>query len=430
MKILLINPSNYDGNGKLVKSNYSGLLPLALPFIAGLSNGIAETRVINEYVDDVPSGEDFDLVAISGQRIKARRVKELTRMFSKENTPVVVGGPICNPVLESDLEDLVNDGAILSFGPAENSWLQIISDAKEGVLRERYDSPKVTSLKGLPIPDYKDFDPRKYDEDAFLYVESSRGCPNTCTFCDGFHYHPSYMPRPIEDIVRDISSLKKSTGMSNFHFTDSNLLIGTKRAYRLFDALEKLGITWGCSSDMQFMTPESIIAAANSGCDFISMGVESLNEENLTYCQKQFNDPERLQGIIQTCKDNNISLFINLIYGLDHDTPQSIAGDTDRLIEYGAETVYFHVLDPTEGTKLYDQILQEGRLGKRLPNGMNSFVPKGMTYQELVQATSNATVKFYSDHSIEKRISPERSDILRLNKTFQDNANKQSDSLW
>ncbi len=430
MKITLINPSHYDPQGDITKSRFSGYFPIAIPLLSSLSKREAEVESINEYVHDINFDKETDLVAISGQKVKSKRVLEIAESYRNNGVGVVVGGPLCNPLFPSELEKLTQMGVSLVFGPAENIWDQVLSDAKKGKLKSQYFSKKIKTLKNLPVPDYSDFNKDDYDNHAFLYVESSRGCPNKCSFCDGFQYHPSYMPRPLDDIVRDITIIKDQTDMNNFHFTDSNLLVGNKRSYALFEKLQELNIDWGCSSDMQFMTPESIIAASESGCDFISMGVESLNIDNLAYCNKSFNDPERVKDIIRTCKDQRISLYVNVIFGFDFDTIQNSMETVDKLIEYKADAVHFHVLDPTIGTPLYSQLEKQNRLLGKTETGLTIFQPRNMSYGDIHSLVYEANKKFYSDESIAFRVPKNRLDILDLNKQFQKNTKKAPNTQW
>lgn len=430
MNIRLINPAHYDPNGEITKSTFSGYFPIAIPLISALSNEKAIVESYNEYVHDLTYDDNVDLVAITGQNVKAQRVSEIAQNYRNMEVPVVVGGPICNPYIESELEKLTDMGVSLVYGPAENIWAEILADLKEGELKTKYFSKTMKSLKNLPTPDYSSFRREDYDQHAFLYVESSRGCPNKCTFCDGDQYHPTYMPRPLDEVVRDITSIQKQTDMDNFHFADSNLLIGNNRSYELFERLRNLNIRWGGSSDMQFMTPESIVAAAGSGCDFISMGVESLNRENLDYCNKAFNDPERVKDIIQTCKEENISLYVNIIFGFDFDTKKNVKDTVEKLIDYRAEAVHFHVLDPIVGTPLYNALENQGRIIGKTQDGLTKFQPLNMQYQELHDLVYEANRQFYSDESIAFRVPKEREDILALNKQFQENTRKAQNIQW
>ncbi|MDP3990674.1 MAG: radical SAM protein [archaeon] len=321
-------------------------------------------------------------------------------------------------------------GVSLVFGPAETVWGKILNDVKNGTLKSKYFSEPLKNLRGLPTPNYSGFNRADYDEHAFLFIESSRGCPRKCTFCDASQYNPGFKFRPLNEIVNDIETIKDKTGMSNFHFTDSNLLIGNRRSYALFKLLEDLDISFGCSSDMEFITPDSIVAAAKAGCRFISMGIESLNENNLAYCDKRFNDPTRVKEIIETCKDQGISLYVNIIFGFDYDTEESCMVTVDKLIQYKADVAHFHVLDPTIGTPLYESLLTQGRIIGKANNGLTMFKPGNMTYQGVCEIVRKANLKFYSDDSINFRVSSSKPDILVLNKQFQENTRRAGHTPW
>ena len=158
----------------------------------------------------------------------------------------------------------------------------------------------ISELDDLP---YDLIDMREYVdglEDAPFYgVEGSRGCIYACTFC----YNPGYnqrqwRPRGAVRIVDNLERLHRAHGIRNFFVSDDCFFVSLDRAREFAELMieRDLGIRWGCEANLSIlskMDDATLQKLADSGLDFLSIGVESGSERVIEYVAK----PVRLSDL-------------------------------------------------------------------------------------------------------------------------------------
>jgi radical SAM superfamily enzyme YgiQ (UPF0313 family) len=142
-----------------------------------------------------------------------------------------------------------------------------------------------------------------------------------------------------------------------------------------------------------------------AGFDTVFVGIESPNEESLMECRKIPNKGRNLIASVKKIQRNGMQIQGGFIVGFDKD-PASIF---DRMVEFiqesGIVTAMVGLLNAPRGSRLYQRLLQEGRLlsamsGNNTDCSMN-FIPqmdremlvKG--YQKIVQ-TIYAPKQYYA----------------------------------
>ncbi|GAH34995.1 unnamed protein product, partial [marine sediment metagenome] len=59
-------------------------------------------------------------------------------------------------------------------------------------------------------------------------IETSRGCPHTCTFCTTHIFNKGkWRPRPIEKIITEMKMISHNRKISDIFFVDDNLTANT-----------------------------------------------------------------------------------------------------------------------------------------------------------------------------------------------------------
>ncbi len=261
-------------------------------------------------------------------------------------------------------------------GEAEGAMDRLMEDLSKGELQPRYQGGRIRDLAGLPTPAWNE---GGVDQCPWVVpVQTSRGCKNACAFCSTTRFQGARRRhRPVEDVVAEIRELQERgilTPDKTVFFTDNNIVTDsdyrrgindTRYARELFAALEPLGIDWVGQGEIGIADdPELLELAARSGCISLLVGFETLDQSNLDAVHKACNHVERYEEQIARMHAHGISLIGCFIFGLEHDTPQTIR-DTFDFIARNIDVPQVSVLTPYPGTRLYRELEREGRIFSR-----------------------------------------------------------------
>lgn len=138
-------------------------------------------------------------------------------------------------------------------------------------------------------------------DDSIIPMETSRGCPFSCTFCTESMRKKKWQALPAKRVVSDIKFYIKTYGIRNFTFNDDNFFADTKRGEDIVNLLikENLGIKWYTNIRPDYLAKTSNIfikKLEESGCRFLTFGAESGSERIL----KDINKKTSVDDLITT----------------------------------------------------------------------------------------------------------------------------------
>ncbi len=194
------------------------------------------------------------------------------------------------------------------------------------------------------------------------YVESSRGCPFHCTFClsgrrEALRFFDE--DRLIADIVRIASH-----GTRTIKLVDRTFNADGDRALRILERLEQLygdqlplgttvhaEVAGACFREEDF----AILARLPRGMVQFEMGVQTLHPQAVVAMGRTMRIQEKtLKAAQRLLAGNNIHLHLDLIAGLEGETPDSFADAYDRLM-----LLFPHMLQVGFLKRLYGAPLSE-----------------------------------------------------------------------
>jgi radical SAM superfamily enzyme YgiQ (UPF0313 family) len=155
---------------------------------------------------------------------------------------------------------------------------------------------KLVDLECLPTPAYDVIDFRKYCYNntnilpsPFTIIESSRGCPFDCIFCNKIMHGNKYRHISTEKLISEIKLLVNEYGVKSVYFQDLEFLIKRKRIIEFCNHMiaEKISLKWGCAARCKDINEEVLQKMKDAGCVIISFGVESLSDKVLTSINKK-----------------------------------------------------------------------------------------------------------------------------------------------
>ena len=264
-RLCLINPSNPLVDVVRVKENrwnrYRVWKPLSLMALAGLTPQAWEVSIVDENLGapDYSSMPRPDLVGITAFTSQANRAYELAASFRRLGIPVVMGGIHATVCPDEALERV--DAVVTR--EAEAVWQQVLDDVEHGRLQRRYDGGRA-ELNNVP-PARHDLLPHRY---AFGAIQTTRGCPLSCSFCSVTAVNGArYRQRPIDDVVQELGLVSERAVL----VVDDNL-IGTRpehvaRAKALFRAMEEADLRkqWIAQVTINFADDEELHVAGREG---------------------------------------------------------------------------------------------------------------------------------------------------------------------
>ena len=413
-KLYLINPRpelpSYFGAEAFGHHGYSAahaIADLATTTVAAMAPAHWTVTICEEYVEPIDFDVDADFIGLTGKVIQVERMIEVADAFRQRGKTVIIGGPHASlsPGAVRDHCD------ILVIGEMEVIAEKLFEDLEGGSWQREYVGDK-PDLGASPLPRFE-----LYPNDRALSgcVQTSRGCPFECEFCDVIQYlGRKQRHKSVEQILAELDVLY-GLGYRSIFLADDNFTVYRKRAKAVLAALRD----WNMSrsdAPVAFHTQVSIDAARDAeimrlcgeaGLTRVFIGIETPNEESLRETKKRQNVGVDLAREVQVFLDHGISVIGGMIVGFDHDGP----GIFDLQYEFAMSTPIpiftLGALVAPAATPLYDRMKESGRLvtdGSESQGVWNTNIqPVLMSREELLSGLKRLGNRLYSPASFASR---------------------------
>jgi radical SAM superfamily enzyme YgiQ (UPF0313 family) len=400
MKLLLIQPTTTYKDGTPLKSKRRWIMGLALPYLAGLTPRDVEVTLVDDRMEEIPYDGGFDLVGLSVTIATTSRAYAIAAEFRRRGVTVVMGG--FHPTLLPE-ECLEHCDAVVE-GEAEYVWSELLDDFRAGRLRRRYRAKRLHDLKNLPLPRWELLDRSIYFV-PFLPVQTTRGCPFKCTFCEvPVFYGGTYRHRPVGEVIEDV----KRVPTRKIQFVDDNITGNREYAGELFKALIPLRVRWSCLWTLNTSRdPDLLDLAVKAGVYHVNIGIESVSEKSLASVNKKQNKVKDYRLLLSELEKRGIFYSLNFLFGMDEDTPEIFDETMAFLKTTRTPMAFFNTVTPRSGTPMWSQLEDEGRIINPVADrylGMECiFNPRNMSAKYLEERVWNCFRDFYSLPAILKR---------------------------
>ena len=356
-KILFIQPTQYAVSGKLCKQKKINLPGLAFPLLAAYTPAHWTVELLIEVVDEIDYNSDADIVAIGTMGHATFRGLEIAAEFKKRGKTVVLGGYMASIAFEEAMKHV--DSVVV--GDAEISYPLMLQDFEAtGKVKPLYKHP-ITELKNLPIPRYDLLTAKKIG--LMLPVQAGRGCTFTCSFCSiACLYEGHYLFRPVDEVIRDIMEVKR-LGYNRFYLIDDNIVSNPKYLRELCSKITPLKMKWASQCAIHLAkNAELLKIVRDSGCDIMSFGVESIQQDAIDSLDKTWLRADEHEQNMKILTRSGITVSTEMIVGTDFDTEQSIRDTYDFIYRNRVPIPRFYILTPIPGTGLYKELKSQGRI--------------------------------------------------------------------
>lgn len=378
-RMLLIQPTIYDNNHKLVKKDRLYFIGLTMPLLAAECGSDWEVQICIETIEEIPWDTDVDLIGIGSMGHSIIRGIEIAREFKSRGKTVVMGGYMASLVSE----EVVQYCDAILIGDAEGYWEDMLSDYLKGELKKFY--KKDIQTLTTPLPRYDLVICKKIGD--FLPVQAGRGCPNNCAFCSIYClYKGKYLRREIPEVIRDIKKVKE-LGFKKFLLIDDNIISDRIYTMQLCHEIKKLNMKWYSQCSIKLAEDEELLEClADSGCICLSFGLESISESNLKKINKSWEDPKDYKRLVKTIRDAGIDVATEMMIGLEDDTIESIKETAKFVIDNKITAPKFYIITPIPGTPYFDEVKDSKDLvNKNIYEYSPSKAVKNSTYLTAIQ---------------------------------------------
>ena len=349
-----------------------------------------------------------DLVAITGGTLHSARIHELCHEFKKRGKKIALGGTYAS--IEYDRCDGLAD--YLFIGEAEYTWPLFLKQWKEDTTQQIYKQEKYIDIKDSPPPDWSLIRACDY---VNISIQTSRGCPNQCDFCDVIQYvGRRYRTKAIEQIMQELQNAL-DIGARTVFFSDDNFLGKKEFTKELLTSVIKWNVKQ--SRPLSFSTQITVQVAddeellkmfADARFSVLFLGVETVRKKSLEEVHKSQNLAKDIFERIRKISRFGIVPFIGLIVGFDNDD-ESVFEDLEHfLIATDSPIAGISLLNAPRHTPLYKRLKKEKRLTEHNFSGEwqlnTNIIPKQMSIETLNVLYWNLFQKIYQPDLFESRM--------------------------
>ena len=275
-------------------------------------------------------------------------------------------------------------------------------------LRDTGRRPFIADLDSLPFPawDLLEGFPQRYLPAPFKVRQlpattlvTTRGCPNTCIFCDRSVFGSSCHAYSAEYVVRQMTELYHRYGIREFSFEDDTFITFKSRLQDICNRLIELGldISWTCLGRVNHVTADNLRLMKRAGCWQISFGIESGSQEILSLINKRIR-LDQVRQAVRLSREAGIRTKGFFILGHPGETRETMRMTIDFALELPLDDISVCHMTPFPGTELHARAAEFGDFDPDwgAMNLLNIvFIPNGLTRNDLLSAQKELIRRFY-----------------------------------
>ena len=393
---------------------------LSTTTIAALAPRDWRVTICDERIQGVDFATQADVVGITGKVSQRDRMIELAGEFRRRASWSSWAAPTLRSIRKI-FARYRHPGARRDRGDRRTAVLRSCRRPRE----KDYEGTK-PDLSLSPVPRW-DLYPRRVALTG--QVQTSRGCPFECEFCDVIQYLGRKQRwKDPEQVVRELDVLY-GLGFRDVFFADDNFTVMRRRTHALLERVAQWNRTRPAGR-VRFSTQASIDLArdegllrecAAAGLTTIFVGIETPNQESLAETHKRQNMRVDLAGEVRKIVQAGVMVISGMIVGFDHDDTGIFERQAEFIDTLAVPLVALSVLVAPAATPLHARMQKDGRIIAHDRVGGGGFLetnirPKLMSEAELKAGAAWLMNRIYSPESFARRLrlfvgSPARSGL-------------------
>ena len=312
-------------------------------------------------------------------KILARRIRAVNSqvklafggVFASLNASLVkLQCPEVDFVCRGDGEQLILDLLDRLDDPADVAG---VTWAKDGKVIQNANRVMERNLDQWPFPDRESLDldfvesmpldvPAVLSMERFTTMQTSRGCPWPCVFCDiPIFNEGKWRARSPQHVVAELKYLEEQ-GYGSVYFVDDHFLLQPKRIDAICNGItqERLTIQWGIEGRVDSVAQHLFPAMAKAHCRTVMFGIESGSQKILDRLQKE-QTLEEVQMAVKNAKRAGIEIVHGFFtVGNPDETVEDMNATFDFASKLPLDTFGFNRLCVYRGTPLWQEYVKRG----------------------------------------------------------------------
>ncbi len=244
---------------------------------------------------------------------------------------------------------------------------------KDGRVVHNPNRPMERHLDQWPFPDRESLKldfvesmpldvPAVLSMERFTTMQTSRGCPWPCVFCDIPVFNEGkWRARSAAHVVAELKYLQEH-GYGSVYFVDDHFLLQPKRIEAICNGImaEHLTIQWGIEGRVDSVAQHLFPAMARAHCRTVMFGIESGSQKILDRLKKE----QTLQEV-ETAVKNAKKAGIEIVHGFftvgnPDETVEDMKATFDFASKLPLDTFGFNRLCVYRGTPLWQEYVKRG----------------------------------------------------------------------
>jgi len=345
------------------------------------------------YIDDFKQKvAEFqpDLIGVTAVEDTWPQARELLGAISDNSAPVIVGGVF--PTLAGDIPIAHPDVDMICIGEGEHAIIELATKLMNGedysripnlwikqdgkVIKNAMRPP--IALDDVPFGDFDLFEQERFYRPMqgkimrMVPIETDRGCPYTCRFCEapslvelykeqtGQHY---FRRKSWSKVKEEIELFVEKYGANYVYFNAETFLAMSRKEFEEFvDMYQHIKIPFWMQTRVETLSEYHIQELERVGCNRISMGLEHGNEEfRKRIVSKGFSN-QRIIDLFQLLDRYSIPITVNNIIGFPEETRELIFDTIELNRQLGSDSCNAYIFTPYRGTAMYNDATSKGYL--------------------------------------------------------------------
>jgi anaerobic magnesium-protoporphyrin IX monomethyl ester cyclase len=274
-------------------------------------------------------------------------------------------------VCRGDGEQLILD--LLERSDDPGSVCGLVWQDQAGQVVVNPGNPPERNLDQWPIPDRESLPldfiesmpldvPAVLSLERYTTMQTSRGCPWPCVFCDIPVFNEGkWRCRSAEHVVEEFKRLQ-AEGYGGVYFVDDHFLLKPKRIEAICQGIIDNGITikWGCEGRVDSTCQELFPLMAKANCRSLMFGIEAGTQKTLDRLKKG-QTLEQIQEAVVAAKKAGIEIVHGFfVVGSPGETAEDIRETFRFASKLRVDSFGFNRLCVYRGTPLWKEYVERG----------------------------------------------------------------------